>query len=141
MDINAPTEQSFFQPKLWRSLMRFASSLIIITLFIVSLFAGCAKPSASDMMADADKAFRADKDYAKAQTLYRMVLDWKGDGGPSDAQRFEASFNGVRCLVKQKNYDDAVKSLEEMQKIYAGTMNYKNLCTVIGDLSQERAIE
>jgi len=34
-----------------------------------------------------------------------------------------------------------VKSLEEMQKIYADSMNYKNLCTVIRDLSQERAIE
>lgn len=121
--------------------MRFNASFSVLALLIISLGFGCGAQTVTDVMADADKAYRADKDYTKAQTLYRSVLDWKGEGEPTKAQRFEASFNTIRCQVKQKNFDDAVKSLEEMQKIYADSMDYKDLCTIIKDLHQEKGIE
>jgi tetratricopeptide (TPR) repeat protein len=116
--------------------MRFSLTL----LFLAILVMGCGgNKTPQDVLGDANKAFNTEKDYAKAITLYRQVLNWKGEGAVTDQNRFEAAFNVTRCQVRQKEFDKAVASLDELQKAFKGTVTYKNYCTVITDLMSENA--
>jgi len=112
---------------------------LIVGLFLL-LGAGCGgSQTPQEMLGEANKAFTTTKDYDQAITLYKNVLDWKGEGEPTTQQRFEASFNLARCQVRNKEFDRAVASMEEIQKAFGDTVTYKNYCTVIVDLVAEKA--
>jgi len=79
------------------------------------------------------------QNYEKAIALYKSVLDWKGEVKPTPSNRFEASFNLTRCQVRKKDFEKAVQSMDEIQQAFGDTVTYKNYCTVITDLVEERA--
>ncbi|MBU0753914.1 MAG: hypothetical protein KJ645_02160 [Planctomycetes bacterium] len=109
--------------------------------FCVLWCGGCGgSQTPKDLLADADKAYRVEKDYEKAMTLCRNLLNWKGEGTPTDIQRFEASLTLIRCQICNKNFDEAVSGAKEMFKIHGSNMTFKNFSTLIQDLVGEKAI-
>lgn len=116
--------------------MRFSLTCLLMAVVL----AGCGgSKTPQEALGEANKAFNTEKDYAKAITLYKQVLDWKGEGTATDQNRFEASFNLTRCQVRQKEFAKAIQSLDEIQKAFKDTVTYKNYCTVITDLVSENA--
>ncbi|MHC4943398.1 MAG: tetratricopeptide repeat protein [Planctomycetota bacterium] len=121
--------------------MRISLWNVLWFILFAGLIVGCGgKLTPEEKLQEADQAYRADKDYDKAMKFYRKVLDWEGEGGPTQDQRYQASFNLVRCKVAKEDYEGAVDILKEMQKIYGEKVTFKNYANIISDLAKKRAV-
>jgi tetratricopeptide (TPR) repeat protein len=121
--------------------MRISLWNVLWLILFAGLIVGCGgKMTPDEKLQKADQAFRVDKDYDEAMKLYRKVLDWEGEGGPTQAQRYQASFNLVRCKTAKQDYAGALDILKEMQKIYGEMVSFKNYASIISDLAKKRAV-
>ena len=109
---------------------------------VIFLSAACSgSGSPAEALSSANRKFFTDKDYSGALALYEQVLQWQGNPPPTEAQRFEASINALRCRIFTGDTKGVKEELSGIGEKFGKKLTYKNYCTVIGDLEKGKDLK
>jgi hypothetical protein len=108
--------------------------------WVASSLAGCGGAASPAERLSAADAARQAGDHAEALAGYEAVLQWSGDGTPTDDQRFKASIEAVKCLIQLGRAGEAVERYAKVATASGARVTYKETLAVMDTLSQENQL-
>jgi hypothetical protein len=101
-----------------------ATILLVLAIGLTAVCCGGAASTPKDKMEAASGAMQ-EEEYGEAYGLYQEVLDWKGEGEITEATRFQASLESIKCQAYQDEFDAAVDNFMGLEKDFAEEMKTK----------------
>ena len=101
-----------------------ATILLVLAIGMTAVCCGGAASTPAEAEAAADEAMQSE-DYGKAYDLYQDVLNWKGEGEVTEASRFKASLESIKCQAYQDKFDESVDAFMGLEKNFAEEMKTK----------------
>jgi len=115
---------------------------LVLSLLILAFSTACSGSGGpAEVLSSANRKFFSENDYSGALALYERVLQWKGEPAPTDAQRFEAALNALRCRIFTGQTQGVKAELDKIGEAFGNKLTYKNYCTVIGDLEKRKELK